>query len=521
MYPALGNIDENLASLSRSLSMNCGESPSSFTRTRPASGSTSQASHYSTLGQAESPAFQFLSRFGSLSSTDSGTTGPGITGFGDPDFGDTVGGYRLGKTIGYGGFSQIKEAIIDLGDDRPPIVRAVKIVSKWNPKSSAELLERVQTEFSHEVEIWRELDHPHIIKLLSVENNDRAIYCFTDKITGGTLFDLVRSARPPPPLHTSTSSTIVPSSPFRDTNAALNAIAAGSSSNSDSPTTPTCASNGPAPHHLPIDKELRTKYAYQLASALHYLHRVKQIVHRDVKLENCLLEDMPNGEKKVLLCDFGLSEYYNLRNHQSMHVIGPADTSSMFNQHRLGDSHFHHNNHNNHNNNNNNNNNGSASPDLHLRHAHTHSGYPQSHSPHHANGTSTTPASADNSPLQSPSFTPSCTQNFGSMPYASPQLLLSEVPIVDPSVDMWSFGVVCYALFMNKLPWHHSFLPRLRAQILEASYDADAVARAAGPEMAAVISMCLQKDVQNRATIAQVIASDAFKEYRDQELNPS
>lgn len=104
------------------------------------------------------------------------------------------------------------------------------------------------------------------------------------------------------------------------------------------------------------------------------------------------------------------------------------------------------------------------------------------------------------------------------MPYASPQLLLADSPIIDPSVDMWSYGVVCYALFLNRLPWHHSFLPRLRSQILAAEYDEEAVLAAAGPEMARVIRMCLQKDISDRATIAQVIASDAFKKHRDAEL---
>ena len=48
------------------------------------------------------------------------------------------------------------------------------------------------------------------------------------------------------------------------------------------------------------------KYSFQLASALRYLHEDARVVHRDVKLENCII-DCEGGDLR--LCDFGLADF--------------------------------------------------------------------------------------------------------------------------------------------------------------------------------------------------------------------
>ncbi len=186
----------------------------------------------------------------------------------------------LGRQIGYGGFSTIHEAtqMLDSGEQRKI---AAKVVPKIVKEKSAEDNEQVQAEFNHEVELWRLLHHRHILPLESVYHTDDATYCFIPLNVGGTLFDLVKSNR------------------------------AG----------------------VPID--LAKRYSYQLAVALRYLHRDARVAHRDVKLENCLL-DKSIEPNEVRLCDFGMAEWMSGNDFSDDSAdrppqknIGPSDTSSV------------------------------------------------------------------------------------------------------------------------------------------------------------------------------------------------
>ncbi|KAH7067325.1 kinase-like domain-containing protein [Paraphoma chrysanthemicola] len=196
--------------------------------------------------------------------------------------------YIIGKQIGYGGFSIVKE--VTSMEEGKPVVEAVKIVRKQLQKKSEFENEQIQTQFDHEVEIWRFLRHPYILPLLRVYTTDFATFCITKLNRGGTLFDLVRETR-------------------RQKKSGL-------------------------------AKKLVKRYAYQLASALRYLHNDVQVVHRDVKLENCLVDmTVPNAERDggdLLLCDFGMADFivsdqrdgpepHSIGNNQN---IGPADTST-------------------------------------------------------------------------------------------------------------------------------------------------------------------------------------------------
>ncbi|EOD45168.1 hypothetical protein UCRNP2_8095 [Neofusicoccum parvum UCRNP2] len=147
-------------------------------------------------------------------------------------------GYFIGKQIGFGGFSVVKE--VSTIQNGVKIIRAVKIVRKQvSGKDEAEN-EKLQTEFEHEVEIWRYLKHPYILPLLTVYDSPFATFCIMQLNTGGTLFDIIRTNR-----------------------------------RAGSPALPS---------------KLAKRYLYQLASALRYLHEDVHVVHRDVKLENCLID---------------------------------------------------------------------------------------------------------------------------------------------------------------------------------------------------------------------------------------
>lgn len=365
---------------------------------------------------SNSPAFQFLSRLGTNSEPNN-----------ELELGEQVGDYIIGKLIGYGGFSQVKEAhTIDSNGNK--IVRAVKVVKKQAADSSQELMDRIQSEFDHEVAIWKTLVHDNILRLRLVDDTDRATFCFTDKITGGTLFDFVKHTR----------------------------------------------GN--------VNLRVVKKYIYQLSSALLYLHETMRVVHRDIKLENCLLEEIGNDETKLILCDFGMSDYFakdpddtkSSVHQQQQQVIGPADTSSLFNQY------------------------------------HTHQQYPfignqqQQQKTPAATPTSMTPT--QKTPPTHSANTSTCnSQNCGSLPYACPQLLTSSVPILEPEVDIWALGVCIYALYMGHLPWNHTFLPKLRNMILQGSWDQTMFAEKVNTDASDLVSGCLTIDPQKRFKIRQVI----------------
>ncbi|KAK5137283.1 hypothetical protein LTR08_000253 [Meristemomyces frigidus] len=177
--------------------------------------------------------------------------------------------YILGREINKGGFGVIKE-VHSIDETGTRVVRAVKIVRK--PKSDKESgdSEKAQQDLEHEVSVWRHLDHRHILRLHAVYETEYATYCVMDLNVGGTLFDVVRKSR--------------------------------SSAND----------NG---RRKGLEPKLAKGYAHQLACALRYLHEDIRVCHRDVKLENCLIDmSVPHAETEggnLRLCDFGLADFMN------------------------------------------------------------------------------------------------------------------------------------------------------------------------------------------------------------------
>lgn len=203
-----------------------------------------QGSRRSTAS-SNSPASAFLSRFAReemLAAPD--------------DEGQEVGEYVLGRQIGFGGSSVVKEAFTIEGSTR--VCRAVKIVRKQVANKEDLENERFQAEFEREVGLWRCLSHRYVLSLIAVHVTPFATFCFTQFSSGGTLFDLVRVNR------------------------------------------------------QGLRGDLARRYSYQLASAIRYLHEDMRVVHRDIKLENCLVHRDPNPHPDgadLLLCDFGLAEF--------------------------------------------------------------------------------------------------------------------------------------------------------------------------------------------------------------------
>ncbi|RAK72988.1 kinase-like protein [Aspergillus fijiensis CBS 313.89] len=357
--------------------------------------STRQRSRRSTASSGKSPASMFLSMW-SAGGEESAPQ--------PDDEGQMVGtDYVLGKQIGFGGFSTVKEAY-KVEEDGKTKHLAVKIVKKQVSGKSEKENDEVQAEFDHEVRVWRYLSHPNVLTLDAVYETDFATFCFTKLAIGGTLFDLVRQNR-----------------------------------------------GG-------LDLKLAKKYSYQLACALRYLHEDARVVHRDIKLENCLLDptESPDGSEvsTLVLCDFGMAEWMHTDNDGS-------------------------------------------SPDPYDN-------------------------VADRPPPKNIGPAGSSTSVAGSLEYASPELLLSTNGVIHPSVDLWAFGVIVYTMIVGSRPFQDPFAPRIQNNILNGHWnhhavlgdeEADAPTRQEREDALEVVTGCLQMDPAKRWTIRDVLCSRWMREF--------
>lgn len=356
--------------------------------------STGARSRRSTASSGKSPASAFLSMW---STQEEPPPKP-------DDEGQMVGtDYVLGKAIGSGGFSVVKEAykVEESGETRR---LAVKIVKKHIAERSERENDAVQAEFDHEVRVWRYLSHPNVLSLDAVYETDYATFCFTKLHIGGTLFHLIRQNRQ---------------------------------------------------SHRTLSLKLAKKYTYQLACALRYLHEDARVVHRDIKLENCLLDpvELPDGVKtsNLVLCDFGMAEWISADNDDE--------------------------------------------PDSYEY-------------------------EGARPPLRSIGPSDSSTSVAGSLEYASPELLDSSSGIIDPSVDIWAFGVIVFTLLVGSRPFQHTFQPRLISNIREGIWDKDAVLGNGSDsetrrDALELITKCLDMNHRRRWTVRDILSCRFLREFAE------
>lgn len=329
--------------------------------------------------------------------------------------GATVGeDYVLGKQIGYGGFSiirEVKHMDPQTGNQR---TLAVKIVRKQIEGKSKEENDTAQSEFEHEVDLWRLLNHKHILSLEAVYDLKEATFCFVPLNTGGTLFDIVSNNR----------------------------------------------------QGLPQD--VAANYSYQIASALRYLHLDARVVHRDIKLENCLVDD-PNASDGglVRLCDFGLAEWIS---NDSDSSGSPSNSSSDLGRSERTLSRFF--------------------------------------------------GPADSS-----------TSAFlgGSLEYAAPEILKiatsasghvhpNDMPpqqsIISPAVDIWAMGVCMFAMLTGRRPFHNAFQPRVVMAILAGDWNKQSLKDKVDEGAYKLIRSCMSLDAYRRPSISEVFDNSWFDDVR-------
>ena len=311
--------------------------------------------------------------------------------------------YIIGPTINHGGFGVVKEVhTIDERGGRT--MRAVKIVHKSIAGKSETENEKAQQEVEHEVSVWRYLKHRHILELHAVYDTDYATFCVMDLNIGGTLFDMVRRSR---------------------ANSAENDGRKG------------------------LEPNLAKSYAFQLACALRYLHEDIRVCHRDIKLENCLIDmagpEASTGGGVLRLCDFGLSDF--LHNDQGLDDLSPDGALQM-------------------------------SPTT-----------------------------------QTPDPLPTTSSVIGTLEYASPKGLSVHHKLFETAGDIWAFGVIIYALCTGELPFRHPMPAKTVDLIMHAGYDTDALRLAAAGSDAVIelVKSCLERDVDLRLTVGEALRSPWFE----------
>lgn len=401
-----------------------------------------------------SVASQFLSSF----SPAGVNSVAGKNSFRPDDKGMEIMGYNLGKVIGFGAWGMIRECHdVVTGADR-----AMKIVRfRNNPKVKRQVLK--------EVSVWQGLKDENILPLIQWKlDDDYAMYCLTEKVRDGTLYDLVIS----------------------------------------------WGEFGVSKIDFKSRCQLTILLCLQLVSALRYLHDL-YIAHGDVKLENCLLEKAPKlPDWKVLLCDFGMSCRFS---HSNKPPIGDdtmaeswasptahdnSETLSSLKNRKVTTHDF------------------KSMPinrsrsstnvrtgnrltklqrivkNRKLTHDDTPLGIsslPKTYGPSltSARMTNSSTPSLRNLASQTTKLTPvmdmtsphTTTNAFpvnvgpdphshiGSLPYASPELLEPSPPPLGPSADIWALGVTLYTMLTGKLPFKHDYEPRMRAMIASGKFD--------------------------------------------------
>ncbi|KAK4520521.1 uncharacterized protein ATC70_008034 [Mucor velutinosus] len=277
----------------------------------------------------------------------------------DEQEGDEIDDYVLDKIIGYGGFATVRKGF-RVSDGQKV---AIKIIRKnYTPLEQNDIDLRLERELS----IWKTLDHPNIVCLEKVLETDAATFLICDYCAKGSLLDKLKS---------------------------------------------------------PMSEEEARSIFLQLCSGVRYLHEEAKVCHKDLKLENILIDQANNAK----ICDFGLAIC------QQPVKVNPAT----------------------------------------------------------------------NLPL-SPDIVNDLDCAAGSLAYAAPEQIKSAKAISCPSTDIWSLGVILYALVTARLPFADDYDLRLQQKVLDGQYE---MPSNISTELQDLIKCCLDVNPETRFNINQVMQS--------------
>lgn len=274
-----------------------------------------------------------------------------------------------------------------------------------------------QRDFEHELDVWGSLSHPNILPLLETIRTESAIIAVMPMVAGGTLLDRLMKGGPMG------------------------------------------------------DREARNVFR-QLALAVAYLHGQRGIVHRDIKLDNILMDadcltiylsDFGLSDCVGRQCGFGCQQKTDHPTHERGHSASVEDT-----QHTTkGSIHY--------------------IPPESLGHGDRRRSFrrislaelaslEQETSDHDSSDTT----SSDNSFLK--------------------------------KADIWAMGVVLYAMVKGSLPFCDDFLPRLQLSILKGEYEKLCPEMGLSPGLCDLVSGLLNPDVNDRLSIEEVLEHSWVRE---------
>ncbi|EKM49833.1 uncharacterized protein PHACADRAFT_265548 [Phanerochaete carnosa HHB-10118-sp] len=330
--------------------------------------------------------------------------------------GEEVAGYVLGPIVGHGAFAIVRRASSRQGD-----TVAVKIVRRSDLDKQEDPM-KARAALDHEAAVWASLSHENILPLFTSSHTPYADFFVTLYCPAGSLFDILkRDGRPA----------------------------------------------------LPLDETGRMYR--QVVKGLRYMHEVAGVAHRDLKLENVLVDDM--GVCRI--GDFGMSKRIGELESEGDEEDRPTRITRA---QTIG-----------------------QSRSLREKRSRSRQAFPGDLASHlsvlqHRSG----PRYRTSSPLPGPSesklrFLP------GSLPYASPELLTpsnSTSPRrVHTAQDIWALGVMLYALLMGRMPFSDSFEPRLQMKIIAGVYE---MPQGVGKGSESILHGCLERSVQDRWTVDMV-----------------
>ena len=181
--------------------------------------------------------------------------------------------YKKLRLLGEGAFSEVYEAQNRITD----IIRAMKIIKKM-PKGS----EQTESEIINEINIYKAMDHPNIVKIFSFYSNQTTYSIIMEYCKGGKLLDEIKK-------------------------------------------------------NEPFDEKKATYIMYQIFSAIYYCHNMN-IMHRDLKPENILIanRNKNNAYPNIKIGDFGMAKIMEKSLEEkivgTIHYIAPEVLMKKYNK---------------------------------------------------------------------------------------------------------------------------------------------------------------------------------------------